>query len=83
MRYIVTSFFIASLQCTQEITAWYAARQHGIHNAGHCICGWHKIFQGIHSLRLGSFPNKFLGQLAIQEVHTLNLDVVFTQIKTK
>jgi hypothetical protein len=39
------------------------------------VCRY-KIFQGKHSLRfLGSFPNKFLGQLAIQEVHTINRDV--------
>ena len=62
---------IACYQCSQEVTAWSAARHHGVHNAAHCVCGWHKIFQGIHSLRLGSFPNKFLGRTAIQEVHNV------------
>jgi hypothetical protein len=60
---------IVCRKCSQEVTAWSAARHHQIHNAAHSVCGWHKVYLGIHSLRLGSFPNKSAGRDAIHEVH--------------
>jgi hypothetical protein len=36
--------------------AWDGAKADGHHNAHHCLCAWHKIHMGLHSLRLGSFP---------------------------
>jgi hypothetical protein len=37
--------------------AWEGAKKaDGHHTAHHCLCAWHKIHMGLHSLRLGSFP---------------------------
>ena len=48
--------------------AWEGAKADGFHNAHHVLCAWHKIHMGVHSLRLGTFPDKDKGQAAINEV---------------
>jgi hypothetical protein len=48
--------------------AWEGAKAVGFHNAHHVLCAWHKIHMGIHSLRLGTFPDKDKGRAAINEV---------------
>ena len=39
-------------QCSNESTAWASARAKGVHTAYHCLCAWHKIYQGIRTIKL-------------------------------
>ena len=48
--------------------AWEGAKADGVHNAHHILCAWHKVHMGLHSLRLGSFPDKERGHAAMNEV---------------
>jgi hypothetical protein len=47
-------------QASNEATAFANAKARGIHNAYHCLCGWHKIHQGIRHLNMGSFIDKYV-----------------------
>ena len=39
-------------QCSNEATAWASARARRVHTAFHCLCAWHKIYQGIRTVKL-------------------------------
>ena len=47
-------------QCSNESTAWASARARGVHSAYHCLCAWHKIYQGIRSIRLGTLNHPYV-----------------------
>jgi hypothetical protein len=48
--------------------AWEGAKADGHHTAHHCLCAWHKIHMGLHSLRLGSFPIPASAKKVIDDV---------------
>jgi hypothetical protein len=47
-------------QCSNEATAWSAAKSGGVHSGYHLFCGWHKIYVGIHHLKLGPLTNRYI-----------------------